>query len=107
MVENALKFKNNEETRSPKQKTTSRIDRQILRVSKIDLFKSSNEIKNELDLISAQTIRRRLQECNLNGRAARKVPHLSLKNVRCRLQFAENYMKWSGPEGIKKWKNIL
>jgi len=63
MVENALKPKNNKETRGPKRKTTSRIDRQIVRVSKIDPFKSSINIKNELNLpVSARTIRRRLKE---------------------------------------------
>jgi len=108
MVENALKLKNNKETRGPKRKTTSRIDRQIVRVSKIDPFKSSINIKNELNLpISARTIRRRLKEGNLNGRAARKVPHLSLKNVKCRIQFAKDHIAWSGPEGIKKWRNVL
>lgn len=108
IVENALKPKKNKETRGVKRKTTPQTDRQIARVSKLNPFKSSTAIKKELSLeISARTIRRRLEEYNLHGRAARKVPLLTSKNIKSRLRFAKEHEEWSGPEGIKKWRNIL
>lgn len=108
LVENALKVQPVDENRGARRKTTCYTDRQIVRVSKNDPFKSSTEIKTELGLkISSRTIRRRLQDNNLHGRAARKVPLLSSKNIKQRLKFAKDHLDWNGELGIKKWRNIL
>lgn len=108
MVQNALKMQKTVENRGPKRKTTSQTDRRIGHVSKCDPFKSSTTIKQELQLaISTRTIRRRLQEQSLHGRVARKVPLLSAKNIRNRIDFAKQHLDWAGSNGIKKWRNIL
>lgn len=108
MVCNALKLNKTEENRGGKRKTTPKTDRRIVKLVKSDPFKSSQDVKNELNLnVSTRTIRRRLVENNLLGRSARKVPCLSLKNVGQRLTFANERVNWYGDVGIRKWRNIL
>lgn len=53
--------------------------------------------------ISDRTIRRRLVANNLHGRAARKVPLLSKKNIAARLMFARTCTEWQ----VERWRNIL
>lgn len=43
----------------------------------------------------------------LPGRIARKVPLLRQANLKKRLNFALVHKTWCGPEGEKKWRNIL
>lgn len=108
MVTNALKYKNHKETRGRKRKTSSQTDRRIVNIVKADPFQSTTDILGELDLnISKSTIRRRLCESNLHGRSPRKVPLLSAKNIRDRKKFAKDHSEWKGPEGSKKWRNVL
>ena len=104
MITNALKHKKNIETRGRPKKTTKETDRYIARSAKRDPFISSVKILKEIDSnISSRTVRRRLQENNLHGRSARKVPLLSKKNIIQRIKFAKQHMEWN-PE---KWRNLL
>jgi len=108
MVQNALKKKPTKESRGRKRKTSQKLDRRIGHESKRNPFKSSKNIKIDLDLnVSARTVRRRLQEQSLNGRIARKVPMLSKKNIKKRIDFANNHVNWIGDEGSNKWRHIL
>lgn len=108
MVENALKPQKIRQNLGQPRKTTAHEDRQIIRISKSDPFKSSKDIKSELGLnISARTVRRRLVQGNLHGRIARKVPLLNKRNITLRLKFAKDHLDWAGQEGSKKWRNIL
>lgn len=108
MVANVISGKKSEGKRGLKRLTTPQMDHRIVRIAKKDPFKTASDIKVELALeISTRTIRRRLVEGCLYGRSARHVPKLSKKNVRDRMTFAKNHLDWNGPEGIKKWRNIL
>jgi len=61
-------------------KTTKTLDHYIVTLSKKDPFKSSKAIAAEIgNLVSAPTIRRRLQDANLPGRIAKKVQHAQKK----------------------------
>lgn len=80
------------------------MDRIITRLSKRKPDLSSIEIKHELGLeVNARTVRRILCRNQLFGRSARKVPHLTKKNIECRKKFANGHLYW--PE--KKWRNVL
>lgn len=108
MVFNAIKPIKNKKKSGPKRKTSVQTDRHIVKLVKQDPFKSSNDVKEELNLnVTCRTVRRRLVESGLLGRSARKVPLLSLKNVRDRKTFAKNHADWKGNENAKKWRNIL
>lgn len=87
-----------------KRQTSVTTDRAITRTSKKDPFKSSNQIKHELSLsICTSTVRRRLLEAGLKGRRPRKVPKLTPRHMKNRLQFAKHHIEWP----TKKWHNIL
>lgn len=67
-------------------KTTYTVDRAIVRKSKKDPFTSSRDIANEVNSefglnLSDRLIRRRLNDAQLFGRASRKKPTLSKKNI--------------------------
>lgn len=95
MVYNAIRLSENDEKylsqnkeRKPRRrKTTIYVDRTIVRKSKLDPFKSSrqinNEIKEELNVeVSNRLVRKRLNEANLFGRISRKKPLLSKKKYK-------------------------
>lgn len=54
--------------------------------------------------ISGRTIRRRLQDKNLHGRVARKVPLLRAKNIKQRIEFATSNL---ASANTRNWKNVL
>ena len=90
-------------------KLTSRTtDNRIITLAKKDPFTSSKAISAEIgNVISSRTVRRKLQRANLPGRIARSIPLLRKKNLEMLLQFAKNHANWCGPQGEKKWRNIL
>lgn len=102
-VKNALKhFKTKKSfenlPRKKPRKTTCYDDRKIVHMSKVDPFLTSTEIRTRMDeyhnvKVSAQTIRRRLQENSLNGRIARRKPNVSKKNIARRLSFAKQHQQ--------------
>lgn len=107
-VQNALKLKPAKETRGRPRKTTDCDDRRILAMAKKNPFCSSKVISAEIgNIVSPPTVRRRLQKANLPGRLAKKVPLMRKNNLQMRLQFAESHSNRCGPEGEKKWTNIL
>lgn len=66
-------------------------------MSKCDPFLTSTEIRAQKDeyhgvKISAQTVRRLLQDNSLNGRIARRKPNVSKKNFKRRLAFAKQHL---------------
>lgn len=89
-------------------KTTQSVDRAIVRKSKKDPFLSSREIANEINSdfglnLSDRLIRRRLNDAQLFGRASRKKPLLSKKNISNRLLFARTHKS----KDLSFWKKIL
>ena len=107
-VTNALKPQKNTETRGRHKKTSPITDYRIVTLAKRDPFKSSKAISSEIgNVVSPRTVRRRLLEAGLPGRIARKVPLLKTANLRKRKNFALAHKQWCGPEGEKKWRNIL
>lgn len=80
MVAHAIKSRIPRKKRGVKRKTTPQTDRHIVQIVKKDPFKTSFDVKTELNLeISARTVRRRLVEHNLHGRSALPVLLLSKK----------------------------
>ena len=107
-VQNALKSKRSVETRGIPKKTTPSTDHHIVALAKRDPFKSSKAIAKEIDNeVTSRTVRRRLVSSNLPSRMARRVPLLRNANLQKRKNFALAHKTWSGPEGEKKWRNIL
>ena len=60
---------------------------------------------SELGIVDVEpsTVRRRLHEVNLHGRALVKKPLLSPKHIKDRLEFGLKHQSWS----VTDWKNIL
>ncbi|KAG2785631.1 hypothetical protein PC129_g12401 [Phytophthora cactorum] len=53
--------------------------------------------------ISKQTVRNRIKAEGFNGRAARKKPHLTQKNIKARLEYANTMLKYKE----KDWKKVI
>lgn len=107
-VFNALRPQNQRLKTGRPRKTTNKDDDHIKLMSAKDPFKSAGAIKIELGLpISTRTVRRRLEEKNLLGRHSRKVPLLTKKQKKNRINFAKNHESWDGLQNAKKWRNIL
>lgn len=93
------------ETRGRPKKIIVLLDKRIVREALKDPFTTSTWIKMNLSLdISSRTIRRRLQERNLHGRIARKVPLLSAKNIKQRIEFAASNQ---ASTNTRNWRNVL
>lgn len=106
--ENTIYLMENKKRTSNWRKTTVSIDRTIRRKSVRYPFKSSREIRNEINEeysteISSRTVRRRLNEYQLFGRISRRKPYLSSHNIARRLHFAREHITKS----ISFWKNVL
>lgn len=89
-------------------KTSRRVDKRIIRMSKNNPFLSSTQIKADLEEtglanISARTVRRRLVDGGLFGRRPAKKPLLSKKNVKARLKFAQAHIHWT----TDQWKKVV
>ena len=95
--------------RGRRRKTTVAFDRLLVRKIKANPFLSSAELKRESKApISTRTIRRRLQDANLNSRAPRRVPLLSKKNKRDRVRFSNTHLSIPGETNrAEQWKNVL
>lgn len=104
MVENAIKYEEKQETRGRKTKISETLKRKILRHVKRDPFVTSSALKKQYQLdIDTSTIRLMLLKNDLRARSARKVPFLSKRNIKQRLQFAKEHINWP----VSKWRNIL
>lgn len=107
-VQNAFRSKVHIEKRGWEKKSSDTTDTRIVRLAKNDPFMSSEAISAEIgNEISSQTACRRLKNAGLPGRIARKVPFIRGKNFSMRRESAKYHLAWSGPEGSKKWSNIL
>jgi len=89
--------------------STSRFDRLLIQKVKANPFLSSSQLRAATSApISTRTIRRRLQDVNLNSRTPRKVPLLSKKNIKLREEFARRHLyEVSADNRHKQWENIL
>ena len=88
--------------------TTSKIDK--LMIDMIDESDKPNacDVANKLSQlnlahISPQTVRRRLNESDLHGRATQKKPLLTKKHVKSRLEFGLKHQSWT----VDDWKKVL
>lgn len=89
-------------------KTTPNDDKQIVRMSKVDPFLTSCEIRAQIEQnhgvrVSAQTVRRRLQENSLNGRIGRSKPIVTKRNIKRRLAFAREHLQ----KDSKFWELVV
>lgn len=95
--------------RAPRsRKTTDREDSLIVRSAKEALFKSSNQIKHDMELnhgicVSSKTIRRHLNEKKLRGSISQKKPFVSDKKIKRRLSPAKEHIG----KPLIFWKNVL
>jgi len=88
--------------------TNRREDRRIVTMfeksPKKSAFKASKELEKRIGTrVSETTIRRRLHEAGLKGRKPRKKPLLSIRNIRKRLTWAKEHVKWTDQE----WSKII
>lgn len=84
--------------------TTWRDDANIIRMVKKDSRTTVRNIRESLQLsISDRTVRRRLQEADLQSRFARKRPLINKINKKKRLEFAKKYAN----EPVEFWKRVL
>ena len=97
----------NQKGKGRKRCTTAVGDRRIKRVCLGDRRKSSVCIKEEMSEcglnLSSRTVRRRLQECDLNARIPRKKPFLTQKQRLKRLQWAKSHVNWTA----ERWERII
>lgn len=104
MVSNAIKWQESPENRGKRRKTSAHDDRNIVRLAKVNPFTTSKKIQQDLNLdVCTSTIRGRLREAKLNGRAPRKVPLLNKRHLKNRIRFAKMHLDWPA----SKWRNIL
>lgn len=88
-------------------KMSNKSVRMLKRISSINPFMSSNQLKVELETsgmcsVSSRTIRRRLVEEKLFSRRPAKKPLLSKKNRLARLEFARQHIHWTKDD----WKRV-
>lgn len=101
------KMIDSKERSGPPRKTTSRDDRNIMRVLKRQKDVNTNHIRTSLRAvnrdISNQTIRNRLHEFGLKGFLKRKVPFINKTNQQKRLHYARKHRNKTN----RFWNNIL
>ncbi len=108
-----LKFKKsglviNKPRSGRKRITTQREDRLITGIVKHNRFSSALKVKAQMKkdhgiAVSTETVRRRLHEEGLNGRAARAKPYISPKNRIKRLAYAKRYQTWTK----EHWRTVM
>lgn len=85
-------------------KTDRRTDSMIIREIKKNPSVTIRSIKENLQLsVSDRTISRRIREHGLQSKFARKLPYISPKNKKARLEFAKKYLN----KPISFWKRVL
>lgn len=88
--------------------TTSSMDKFMTNMIEISDKPNAIDVANklaEMNLadISVQTVRRRLNESDLHGRATQKKPLLTNKHVKQRLEFGLKHQSWT----VDDWKRVL
>lgn len=89
-------------------KTTERLDRSLIQLSKADPTKTAVDLNLEMKQtyglnVSVSTIKRRLRHANLFGRRPAKKPLVSLKNRKARQEFAKVHKDWNQ----QQWSKVL
>ena len=88
--------------------TTQRVDKAIIRMSKLNPSLSAVDIKREINTfhavhLTSKTVQRRLTDAGLLGRRPAKKPLVSPKNLRARLEFAKRYATWT----VDDWRKVV
>lgn len=99
--------------------TDYRDDRAIVRQVRRDPFVNANVVarnfpnrrqqqqqqgrRNQIGHISARTVRNRLREAGLRARHPNRVPALTARHRRRRLEYANQYRRWT----LRQWQNVL
>ena len=91
-----------------KRKTTSRIDRQVVKMVQKNRFLSAPKVSSLLEKdfglkVSPCTIRKRLKESGFKARVPRKKPFLSKIHQKRRLAFAKKYVNMP----VSFWRKVL
>lgn len=89
-------------------KTTSRLDREIIRQVKVNPFKTAVEVTQDMNEhfdvnVGVHTVRRRLVESKLYARRPARKPYISSINRKKRLDFAKRHMHWTS----EQWTRVL
>uniref|UniRef100_A0A914WGH2 Transposase n=1 Tax=Plectus sambesii TaxID=2011161 RepID=A0A914WGH2_9BILA len=86
-------------------KTTARMDKKIVRLSKKMPFLTASAIRNYLNImdVSTSTIKSRLRDSRLHERRPARKPLVSKKNKTRRLKFAKYHESWTP----QQWEKIL
>lgn len=114
MVFNALKYFSQYKTtenvsrKKKARKTSTHIDRMIVRLSKQDPRKSAANIHREISVhlekpITKRTVALRLKEAGLHGRLARKKPLVTASQRKRRIEFAQEHISWTQ----NQWRYVL
>lgn len=97
-------------TRHNRRQTTARADRRLLRLVRANptlpatLFRLLwNERNRRGNILSAQTVRRRIKETALRSRKMRKVPRLSPVHVVGRERWAMQRVHWR----VQQWRRVI
>ena len=86
------------------QKDLEFIKTELLKNPKISAPKLNGQLQNvRKKHVSDQTVRNALHSLSFFGRVARKVPKLSIKNIKRRYELANEWSNWV----INKWNNVL
>ncbi|KRT83032.1 hypothetical protein AMK59_4117 [Oryctes borbonicus] len=89
-----------------KRRITARTDRLLERMALQDRRKSSKELSSELwtrygVFLTPSAVRTRLKAANLQGRIARKKPHLTPTHRKKRMEWAKKYTHWTEEEWLR------
>ena len=104
MVANTRNYKEKLENRGKKSKISAVFHRRILSQVRENLFVTPSALKKQYSLnVNALTIRKLLIKNNLKAKIARKVPFLTIVNIKKRYKFSGDRAEWP----VSKWRNIL
>ncbi|KAG8284281.1 hypothetical protein J6590_108265 [Homalodisca vitripennis] len=90
-------------------RSTTHIEDRFLRVNALrNRFLTARELQNDLsqatgNRVSDQTVRNRLREAGLRSRRPARVPRLTVRHKRARLQFARDHRRWQ----LRQWRKVM
>ncbi|MBS0032906.1 MAG: transposase [Candidatus Baumannia cicadellinicola] len=90
-------------------RSTTHIEDRFLRVNELrNRFLTARELQNDLsqatgNRVSDQTVRNRLLEAGLRSKRPVRVPRLTARHKRARLQFARDHRRWQ----LRQWRKVM
>ena len=85
---------------------TRRMERHVILTSKKDPNMTAKRLRDEVklsEIVSVDTVKRTLRRYGLFGRIAIKKPHLTSKQIKCRLEWCRQHLSWNSSE----WENVI